>query len=51
MKNLIIIIGTIMLGVFIFNMMVGEDDSSLKSISKKAMEHTLEIYNDEEDVS
>lgn len=38
-----------MLGVFIFNMMVGEDENSLKSVSKKSMEKTLEIYNSQEE--
>ena len=50
MKNLIIIIGTIMLGVFVFNMMVGDDEGSLKNISKKTMEHTLYVYSGEEDL-
>ena len=38
-----------MLGVFIFNMMVGEDENSLKSVSEKSMEKTLEIYNSQEE--
>ena len=35
--------------VFIYNMMVGEDENSLKSVSKKSMEKTLEIYNSQEE--
>jgi len=50
MKNLVIIIGTIMLGVYIFNMMLGDEEDSLKSVSKKAMNYTLEIYNSQEEV-
>jgi len=49
MKNLVIIIGTIMLGVYVFNMMVGDDESSMKQVSKRAMEKTIEIYNSQED--
>ncbi len=49
MKNLIIIIGTIMLGVYIFNMMVGDSPNSLKSMSRQVMLKTIAIYNTEED--
>lgn len=49
MKNLIIIIGTIMLGVYVFNMMLGDEDNSLKSVSRKAMDYTLEIYHSQEE--
>lgn len=38
MKNLIIIIGTILLGVIIVNTLVLGDDSSLKSASEDIME-------------
>lgn len=44
MKNLIIIIGTIMLGVFIFNMMVGDQEGSLKSVSRTVMLQTVQYY-------
>ena len=37
MKNLIVIIGTVMLGVAIFNMMVGSSDDSLRSVSRNIM--------------
>ena len=47
MKNLIVIIGTAILGAFIFNMMVGDDDNSLKSISGEIMKKTIEIYEDD----
>ena len=43
-KNLIIIMGTIVLGVFIFNMMVGDGENSLKNISRDVMMKTVENY-------
>ena len=46
MKQLVIIIGTIMLGVLIFNMMVGNDENSLKSISRYVMGKTIDYYNE-----
>ena len=46
MKQLVIIIGTIMLGVLIFNMMVGNDENSLKSISRYVMEKNIDYYNE-----
>lgn len=49
MKNLIIIIGTIVLGVYIFNMMVGDEEGSMKNVSQKAMYKTIEIYNSQEE--
>lgn len=48
MKNLIIIIGTIILGVYIFNMMVGDGEDSLKSVSKDIMMKTIESYSTDE---
>lgn len=47
MKNLIIIIGTAILGVFIFNMMVGDGDDSLRSISREVMMKTIALYETE----
>ena len=44
MKNLIIIMGTIVLGVFILNMMVGDGENSLKNISRDVMMKTVENY-------
>ena len=44
MKQLIIIIGTILLGCVVFDMMVGPQDGSLKSISADAMRQTVEAY-------
>jgi hypothetical protein len=44
MKNLIIIIGSILLGAYIFNMMVGNSEDSIKSISREIMVKTIEIY-------
>lgn len=46
MKNLIIIIGTILLGVFIFNMMVGNNEDSLKNISREIMLKTIDYYRE-----
>lgn len=46
MKNLIIIIGTILLGTVIFNMMVGDSDNSLITISKRIMLETIEFYDE-----
>lgn len=46
MKQLIIIIGTIILGIMVFNMMVGNDDNSLKSVSQYVMEKTIAYYNE-----
>lgn len=45
MKNLIIIIGTIILGTLIFDMMVGYGQDSLKNVSKDIMVNTLEFYS------
>ncbi|MCI8347892.1 MAG: hypothetical protein HFE74_00445 [Firmicutes bacterium] len=45
MKNLIIITGTLMLGVFIFNMIAGDGEDTLKGVSEKAMRKTIELYN------
>lgn len=45
MKNLIVIIGTIMLGILIFNMLVGNNPESLKNISREMMLKTIETYN------
>ncbi len=47
MKDLIVIIGTIMLGVFIFNMMVGSDENSLKNISRDVMSETVKAFEQE----
>ena len=44
MKNLIIIIGTTLLGVIIFNMMVGDGENSLKNVTKDVMMETIEYY-------
>ena len=47
MKNLIVIIGTVMLGVAIFNMMVGSSDDSLRSVSRNIMIKNIESYHEE----
>ena len=46
MKNLIVVIGTMLLGVIIFNMMVGDGQDSLRSVSRNAMIDTIEFYNE-----
>lgn len=46
MKDIIIIIGTIILACLIFNMIAG-DDHSLKSAGGKLMEKTIEMYEEE----
>ncbi len=46
MKNLVVIIGTVLLGAAVFNMMVGDGENSLKNVSKKAMMETIEFYNE-----
>ena len=46
MKNLIIIVGTILLGCVIFNMMVGNNPASLKMISREIMIKTIEFYDE-----
>lgn len=48
MKNLIVIIGTVILGAYIFNMMVGDGDDTLKGVSQKAMRRTIALYSEEE---
>lgn len=44
MKQLIIIIGTIMLGCLIFDMIAGDSPGSLKNVSLRVMERTVEEY-------
>ena len=44
MKQLIVIIGTALLGCIIFEMMAGDDPDSLKSVSAMAMERALLAY-------
>ena len=38
MKELVVIIGTVILGAYIFNMMTGDDEDSLRNISGQIME-------------
>lgn len=44
MKQLIIIMGMILLGVFIFNLMAGSQPESLKSVSLQAIRQTMEAW-------
>lgn len=45
MKELIIIIGTIILGIILFSMIAG-DENSLKSTSAEKMEQLLNMYQE-----
>ncbi len=44
MKQLIIIMGMILLGVFVFNLMAGSQPESLKSVSLQAIRQTMEAW-------
>ncbi len=44
MKQLIIIIGTIVLGCIVFDMMAGSHDGSLRQVSGEAMRQAMEAY-------
>ena len=44
MKNLIVIVGTTILGCIIFGMMAGDSPDSLKMISAGAIEKALIMY-------
>jgi hypothetical protein len=46
MKELVIIVGTIILGCLIFNMIAGDEDS-LKSAGSQWMEKTIEMYEEQ----
>lgn len=46
MKELIVIIGTVMLGAVVFEMMVGEGEDTLRGVSEQAMRKTVETYNE-----
>ncbi|MBQ4649778.1 MAG: hypothetical protein IJB73_03645 [Firmicutes bacterium] len=44
MKQLVIIIGTTLLGCIIFEMMAGSSPDSLRSVSAAAIERALDMY-------
>ena len=46
MKELIVIIGTVMLGAVVFEMMAGEGEDTLRGVSEQAMRKTVETYNE-----
>lgn len=46
MKELVVIIGTLLLGVIIFNMMVGPEDNSFKSHAKDKMVQSTMMYQE-----
>ena len=43
MKEIVVIIGTIILGCLIFNMIIGNGDS-LKNASKNVMKDSVKVY-------
>ena len=45
MKQLVIIIGTALLGCVIFDIMAGDADGSLKMVSARAMAAALDAYS------
>jgi hypothetical protein len=47
MKNLVILMGTILLGTVIFHMMTGDQPGSLKSTASDVMRTSLEQYAQE----
>lgn len=46
LKDLIVIIGTIVLGCIILTMMVGDDSDSLKNVSQESIIRTVEMMGD-----
>ncbi|MGF6375186.1 hypothetical protein M2140_000220 [Clostridiales Family XIII bacterium PM5-7] len=46
MKELIVIVGAIVLGCLIFDMIAG-DENSLKAAGKNVMEKTVELYKEQ----
>ena len=46
MKDLLIIVGTMVLGFFVFSMIAGDKDS-LKSAGSAVMERNIELYQEE----
>ena len=47
MKELVVIIGTVIWGAYIFNMMTGDDEDSLRNISGQIMERTLMVMQED----
>ena len=47
MKNLIILMGTILLGTVIFQMMTGDGPGSLKTAAADVMRYSIEQYAEE----
>lgn len=45
MKKMIIILGCILLGCYIFNLLVGSDPSSFKNLQKQVMEQEIQSYS------
>ena len=49
MKNLLIILGTVLLGTVIFQMMAGDQPGSLKQAAKKVMLYSIAQYAQQEE--
>ncbi len=45
MKKMIIILGCVLLGCFIFTLILGDDASSVKNMQKEVMEYELDSYS------
>ena len=48
MKHLIMILGTTLLGIFLFQMMVGDQPQSLKSTARDFMIYSVRQYAEQE---
>lgn len=46
MKDLIVIVGSIILGVIILNMMIGSNDASMKTAMKDVMKKSVLVYQE-----
>lgn len=44
MKKIIVIAGCIILGVYIYNLVLGDDENTLKTQSKKVMQRQIQEY-------
>lgn len=46
MKKIIIILGCIILGCYIFNMLISDDSDSLKTLQKNVMQTQIDNYRE-----
>lgn len=44
MKKIIVVVGFIILGVFIYGLLIGDNDGTVKTESKKVMEKQIQGY-------